>query len=56
MSLTRLASFVLVGWNWLGARIPLILEKPGAMAIQMLIWRVLLPALPASLGGLPGRF
>ena len=42
--------------NWLRAKNPLILEKPVAMAIQMFIWRVLLPALPASLGGLPDRF
>ena len=49
-------SFVLLGWNWLVARIILMLEKPVVMAIQMLMWMVLLLALPASLGGLPGRF
>ena len=33
-----------------GAKIPCSLEKPVAMTIQMLMWRVLLPALLASWG------
>ncbi len=46
--LARLVFFVLVEYNWQGARIPCSLEKPVVMTIQMLMWRVLLPVLLAS--------
>ena len=49
-----LVFFVLVEWNWSGARVPCLFARLVVIAIPVLMWRDMLLALPASWGGLTG--